>query len=278
MEPSTLGRSRRKPVQKYHDRLADRYDRVYDDPYWRWHDAITWTHLKRFLPSNPSAHALDLGCGTGRWGLKLLQSGFPVTFVDISPRMLDQARAKVEQVGQSHRATFVQADLTDLTALPTDRFAFAVALGEPIGTTASPPTALKQIRRTLADDGVLVASFDNRLACVDFYLERGDLDELGRFLRNGRTHWLTRDPDEQFDVFTYTPSQLKTLLERCGLPLIDMIGKTLLPMRRFRSMLDSPDARRRLTRIEQTLARDPSALARANHLQIAARKPKPPAP
>jgi ubiquinone/menaquinone biosynthesis C-methylase UbiE len=83
--------------------------------------------------------------------------------VDISAKMLDQARMKIEQMGGSGRATFIQADLCDLSALPAGGAALAIALGDPIGCTPSPALALKQICRVLTDDGVLVATFD-RLA------------------------------------------------------------------------------------------------------------------
>jgi len=263
---------RRPATQKYHDRVAGRYDDIYDDAYWAWHDRITWEHIRGFLPKRVDARVLDLGCGTGKWGLKLLESGYAVTFVDISGQMLDQARGRVAGTSWQRRADFVQADLMDLSTLPDATFELAVAMGEPIGCCDSPPAALSQVRRLLSPDGRLVATFDNRLACIDHYLQAGDAAELEAFLRSGRTQWLTRERAERFTIHTYSPAQLRQLLEKIGFECVDMIGKTVLPMRMHRERLADAREARQWAEIERGLHRVEAALGRCAHLQVAARR------
>lgn len=258
-------------VQRYHDRVAGRYDDIYDNAYWQWHDTLTWDHIKGHLPRDLSCAVLDLGCGTGKWAMRLAKSGYRVTCVDISMGMLERARRKFDSAGLSERAEFVRADLKDLSGLARASYGLALALGEPIGCCSKPPEALKQIKRRLVDQGVLIASFDNRLAALDFYLERGDVRELGRFLRTGLTHWLTRDRREQFPIHTYSPGELHKVLGRTGFDVLDMIGKSVLPMRRYRPLLAEADARRAWIKLEKRLWRDPAAMGRAAHLQVAAR-------
>jgi len=260
------------PVRRYHDRVARRYAASYEDAFWQWHDALTWEGLRPFLPSTHAAPTLDLGCGTGKWALRLLDSGYAVTCVDVSGAMVEQARRKIEAVGRAGRATFLQADLCDLSELPDEAFDLALALGDPIGCTQSPTRALRQIRRKLRPAGMLVATLDNRLAAVDHYLEQRDVSALDAFLRTGRTHWLTADPDEQFPIWTYTPAQAVSLFEKCGFEVVDVMGKTVLPMRHYRDLLADSDARRVLTRLETRLSRQAAALGRAAHVQIAARR------
>ncbi|HUU85388.1 MAG TPA: class I SAM-dependent methyltransferase [Phycisphaerae bacterium] len=267
-----MARRRKPAVQRYHDRVAGRYDATYDDDYWLWHDALTWDHLKPHLPSDTRKPVLDLGCGTGKWALKLLKSGYPVTCVDISGPMVERARRKIEEAAPTARASFVQADLCDLSELAAGEFALAVAFGDPIGCSTSPPKALKEIRRRLTDDGLLAATFDNRWAAIDYYLERARPDELDEFLKSGRTHWLTRDRDEQFPIHTYSPAQAVKLLERAGFEIVDLIGKTVLPMRHHRELLTDGQARRTWMKIEKRLWRDPAAIGRAAHIQVIARK------
>ena len=271
--PVLMPRPRRSAVQKYHDRVAGRYDHSYDDAFWKWHDGLTWDHLKGFLPDRVDAPVVDLGCGTGKWGMKLLKSGFPVTFVDISHQMLDQVRLAVEPLGKPAiaRARFIRADLSDLATLDEGHFALATAFGEPIGCTPDPFVTLRQIKRILAPGGLLVATMDNRLAAIDFYLEKGDPAVLTRFLRSGRTHWLTKNADEQFEITTYTPGELRRLLRRAGFEVTDLIGKTVLPMRRHRALLGDSAARMRWAKIERSLWRDADAIGRAAHIQFAAR-------
>ncbi len=267
-----MSRSRRKPVQRYHDRVAHLYDHSYEDEFWQWHDSLTWDYLKPHLPVNLGRPIADLGCGTGKWAAKLLKSGYQVTCIDISHQMLDQARRKIEEQGCARRAAFLQADLMDLTAIPDGTFACAVALGDPIGCTEFPHRAMKEISRVLSEDGVLMATFDNRLAAIDFYLQQSDAEGLTRFLRDGRTHWLTKDAEERFPIYTYAPDDVRRLAESAGFSVVEMVGKTVLSLRNHRHLLAEPEARRTWARIEKSLSRDPAALARASHLQVVCRK------
>lgn len=268
-----MSRQRRSGNQRYHDRVAGRYESIYDDAYWQWHDTLTWDYLKRFLPRDLNSPVADLGCGSGKWGRRLLKSGFRVTFADLSAKMVDEARRHVEEMGMVAKAEFLQADLMDLSGLPEGHFGLATAMGEPLGLAESPQHALRQIARCLAPGGTLVATLDNRIPCIDYYIEKGDCAGLERFVRTGRTHWLTRDPSEQFEIHTFEPKGIERLAADAGMELLDMIGKTVLPMRHHRALLEEPAARRRWANIEQRLARDPANFARCAHLQFAARRP-----
>lgn len=54
-----------------------------------------WTRLLRnWLPPSP-ADVLDLGCGTGSLALLVAEAGHRVVGVDLSPRMVELARAKL---------------------------------------------------------------------------------------------------------------------------------------------------------------------------------------
>src|SRR5438132_1557254 len=104
--------------KRYHDRVARQYDAIYDDPYWHFHDELTWRLVKPHLPRDASAACADLGCGTGKWGWKLLKSGFATTFVDHAAAMIEQTRKKVEELGEAKakKATLVVADIVAMPA------------------------------------------------------------------------------------------------------------------------------------------------------------------
>jgi SAM-dependent methyltransferase len=193
--------------------------------------------------------------------------------VDISAAMLERARANILGDASPARTEFIRADLCDLSEIADGRFALAVALGDPICSASSPPKAMKEIRRVLSNGGTLVATFDNRLAAIEHYLEKGDPRELEQFLRHGRTNWLTRDRSERFELHTFSPNDVRKLVEHAGLEIAEMIGKTVLPMRHFRRHLESPDVRRTWAAIEKSISRDACAMGRASHIQIACRKP-----
>ncbi|MBK8024583.1 MAG: class I SAM-dependent methyltransferase [Chloroflexi bacterium] len=66
------------------------------------------------LGLTPDQRILDMGCGTGRHALELARRGYPVTGVDLSDGMLDQARQAARSEGIIS-VTFQQADATRFT-------------------------------------------------------------------------------------------------------------------------------------------------------------------
>jgi SAM-dependent methyltransferase len=62
----------------------------------------------------PYGPALDLGCGSGVWGVKLAERGWQVTGIDIVETALQRARERVQEAGVDMQ--LVQGDATDLEA------------------------------------------------------------------------------------------------------------------------------------------------------------------
>jgi ubiquinone/menaquinone biosynthesis C-methylase UbiE len=259
--------------KRYHDRVAKKYDAIYDGDFWRFHDRLTWEAIKPYLPRDASAKCCDLGCGTGKWGQRLLKSGFATTFVDNSPAMIEQTRAKLEDLGPKARAaTLLVADIVDLSHMDADQFDLVLAMGDPLSICSDAQKAARQIHRICRPGGTVIATADNRLAAMEYYLQKGDVDGLESLLRTGRTRWLTADAQEQFELTTFTPAGLRTLFERAGFTVLRITGKTILPIRQFKELLSDPANFDRLLKLETDLESDPHSAARASHLQIVAKK------
>lgn len=260
--------------RRYHDRVAARYDAIYEDPFWEFHDLVTWRLIKPHLPRDLSAACADLGCGTGKWGLKLLKTGFATTFVDNSAAMVGQVREKLESMGPKGRkgATLV-GDIVSLPSLASDQFSLVVAMGDPLSICSDAAAAVREMRRILKPGGVAIATVDNKLGSIDHFIERGNLDAMEQFLQTGRTNWLTQDDAERFELKTFTCLSLRQLFERNGFEVLSITGKTIIPARQNRKLFEYPHAIDRLLRLEEDLARDPASAGRAGHLQIAARRP-----
>lgn len=255
----------------YHERVAARYDDIYSGARWEaWHE-LSFEGLKPHIPSDLRAPVIDLGCGTGRYGLRLAKSGYQVTFSDLAENMLEAARRKAAEQNLSQRCTFLRADVMDLRAFPKDHFALAMAQGDPLSFAAYPPKALKEIRRLLRPQGVLVASVDQTYAAIAHYAEKNDLDGLGRLLQRGEMEWLAREQEERFTVHTFTVEGLRELLEQAGFEVLDIFGKTVLPFKKLEPAFEEPATKRSLLALEKKLCRKPSAMGLASHLQFAAR-------
>jgi ubiquinone/menaquinone biosynthesis C-methylase UbiE len=259
--------------RRYHDRVARQYDAIYDDPYWEFHDQLTWRMIKPYLPRDATAACCDLGCGTGKWGLKLLKSGWPTTFVDSAGAMIEQVRAKLESIGpKKNKAKLVVADIVQMPEVPSDAFSLVLAMGDPLSICSDPGAACREFARICKPGGIVVATADNKLAALDHYVERGNLDALEDFLKHGKTNWLTADERERFELTTFTPASLSAMFRKFGFEIVDITGKTIVPVRQNKRLLEHPDAIERLLKIEADLSRDPAAAGRAGHLQIVARR------
>jgi len=66
---------------------------------------------------------------------------------------------------------------------------------------------------------------------------------------------------------------LRKLFEQAGLEVIEVAGKTILPVRKYKHWLEKEGAFERLLKLEERLAQDASSAAVAGHLQVRARRP-----
>lgn len=265
--------------RKYHDRVASRYDSIYDDAYWDFHDRVTWNHIKAFVPVNLGAAVMDLGCGTGKWGLKLLKAGYATTFTDLSNNMLEEVRKKLQDWSQqpdlsskAARATVEQADAVDLRAFPEGHFELVTAMGDIVSICSDSGRCLSEVHRLLKPGGMFVFTVDNHLAAIDHFIANGSLEALAAFIKTGRTEWLTKNVDERFAVRMFTPHQIDSVTRGKGFEVVSRIGKTVIPARQNRKLFEEEGAVEKLVELEMILQRDPSAASRASHLQIAARR------
>ncbi|MFF3113265.1 class I SAM-dependent methyltransferase [Kitasatospora sp. NPDC057904] len=116
---------------------------------------LAWTRLlERWVPSAPSGpfDVLDVGCGTGSLSMLLARRGHRVTGVDLAPRMLERARAKLAEAGLPAR--FLTGDAA---APPVGEERFDVLLCRHLlWTLPDPEAALRQWTALLRPGGRLV--------------------------------------------------------------------------------------------------------------------------
>ncbi|MCE9582124.1 MAG: methyltransferase domain-containing protein [Planctomycetes bacterium] len=256
--------------ERYYDRIAHRYDEMYDTPYWDIYRRVTWEHIKPILPRERS-RILDIGGGTGIWAIKFAKAGHDIVCADLSHKMVDVARAKAEEAGVADRVKCVRSDMQDLKEFGDGEFAMVWAQGDPLSYVPDPVLAVKNVARVLKPGGLFVASVDSKFAAIEHFLQRGRVEELEKFLRNGKDEWLADRAEERFPVTFFSPADLEKLLERRGFEVVSMIGKTVLPLRAHEKLLEDKEDFRRLLDLELSLNRERALLGAASHLEVAAR-------
>jgi len=259
--------------RKYHDRIAAKYDQVYDSPYWRFYRDLSWRHLKPFLPAQRPARGADLGCGTGWFGVRMLRAGLAVTFLDPSGKMLEEARtAAAAEEARGLDTAFVQAGLEQMAEIATGSLDFATGQGDPLSFCADPERALRELHRVLAPEAFLVLSVDNRCAGVRTLLDEGGTDGALELLRTGRTEWRADKKDERFGMKMFDAEELAALFEKTGFTVCSRIGKTCLVQRKHEELLAETEARTQWMLAEERVHGKAHWLAAASHLQFAVRR------
>jgi SAM-dependent methyltransferase len=153
---------------------------VYDD-FTAHHDYELW--LGNLLPQlrrhGLSGHRLlDVGCGTGKSFLPMLARGWEVTACDISPSMLELARAKVGEAAQ-----LTVADMRELPEF--GEFDLVWALDDAVNYLLSADElgdALRGMRANLAPAGLLMFDVNTLQTYRSFFAEVQRVERGGRRL------------------------------------------------------------------------------------------------
>jgi SAM-dependent methyltransferase len=155
----------------------DRFARFYDADYRHYQEDI---NLILDLADQTGDPILELGCGTGRVLLPLLDAGHTVTGVDISPALLGVAAEKMQLANYESRCTLHKADLRTFD-LPDKTFAFAFCTSNTLmhlATQQDQLTLLRNVYRHLRPGGLLLIDLFNpdvaRLNSVNGLLELAD--------------------------------------------------------------------------------------------------------
>lgn len=98
--------------------------------------------------------ALDIGCGVGRWSLELAARGHEVTGIDLSPHMIDLARARAAQEGAT--CSFSAADVISLQLGQSFDLILCVTVLQHILDPAQAQAAIQRLAAHLAPGGQLI--------------------------------------------------------------------------------------------------------------------------
>jgi SAM-dependent methyltransferase len=169
-----------RPGRQWAEQAYEAIAPVYDD-FTAHHNYELW--LGNLLPElrrhGLRGHRLlDVGCGTGKSFLPMLERGWEVTACDISPSMLELARAKAGNA--------VQLSVADMRELPVfGEFDLVWALDDAVNYLLNARElgdALSGMRANLAPGGLLMFDVNTLQAYRSFFAETERLERGGRRL------------------------------------------------------------------------------------------------
>jgi ubiquinone/menaquinone biosynthesis C-methylase UbiE len=258
--------------KEYYDERADGYDEAFGTLYFRVYDAVTWKYLEPYVPTERNALVLDAGGGSGRWAIKMAAKGCRIVLLDSSGGMLEVASAKMKRANLQGAMDIIEADMAE-TGFRDETFDM-ILCEHALFLFKDPTIVLRELVRILKKKARLIVSAQNRYVLSLGWLSgKPSSENVDRVFRTlTRKDYQCMTTDGKVKVYTWTPNELQTMLERNGLCVEKMVGKGItMPLRiRKETYLrkDYPqDLLDRILKIEFALCEEPDALGLAGHLQ-----------
>ncbi len=194
--------------------------------------AVTTYTLNRYLPHD--GRILDIGGGPGRYSIWLAQRGYRIVLADISPNLLDIARAKIAEASvQSQIEEVVTCDACDLSRFGDNSFDGVLCLGpfyhliEP----ADRERAISELVRVLKPNGIAFVAFMPIYSFLRRTLAlRGERHHLAqpafvsRLMNEGV---FLNDVSGRFNAgYGVRPNEVAPFMEQHGLQTIELLADT----------------------------------------------------
>ncbi len=235
--------------------------------------------LTRALPKAPG-RILDVGGAAGAYSAWLADRGYEVHLIDVSPRLVEEAR-------QRHRAAtkpIASFTVADARRLPQpDSFADAVLVMGPLyhlQERRDRMAALREAHRVAAEGGVAAVAAISRYApSLDGLAHRHALDPRfvairDRGLADGRHVNDTGDATYFTTAYLHTPEGLRSEMTEAGFADVEVLGVEgpgwILPD--FEERWANDALRADLLHVARTLEREPSLVGASAHLLGIGRK------
>jgi len=188
---------------RHFDELATRFaEKIYGGAKGAIRLAVLQADLAEALPDRP-LRILDIGAGLGHMALWLAQRGHHLTLAEPAAPMLEGARARFAEAGQT--ATFIQAPWQDLLGQLTEPYDLVLCHAV-LEWLAEPESILPVLHQLTAPSGWLSLAYYNRDALVYRNLLKGHFRKLRSNRLEGEKQSLT--PQKPLD-----PRELKAQLD-----------------------------------------------------------------
>lgn len=112
-----------KEMLAYYEERAGEYDELYTGqmPAIRAHGELyvkETEEISRIAAGFGKGHLLDIACGTGFWALRYARNCDRLTFIDQSQSVLAICRDRMDRLGFTDKADFIQGNFFDIDLLP----------------------------------------------------------------------------------------------------------------------------------------------------------------
>ena len=264
-------------VRAYYDAFAEE-TRLTSGPF-QLELSRTQDILARVLP-RPPARIVDVGGAAGTYSSWLATQGYEVHLVDLSPRLVEEAR----KLSATLARPIASLAVGDARALPqADASADAVLLMGPLYHLTEADERLRALRdagRVLKPSGLLVVAGISRYAsALDGLASRAGVDPVFKRIRDqdlidGQHRNPTRHPGYFTTAYFHRPEDLRAEMEHAGFADVSVLGVEgpawLLPD--FEERWKDEALRQDILEVARALETEPAVLGGSAQLRGLGRK------
>jgi ubiquinone/menaquinone biosynthesis C-methylase UbiE len=245
---------------------------------------VNWHYIKANLPQ--SGKILDNGAGPGKYSMELAKLGYNVTLTDLTPKLVEIAKAKAIELGVEKQFTqFLVRNAKNLFDLYTDQFDASLMLGPlyHLQNEEDRIQAVEELRRVTKIGGVVFVAVRPRLSkiltALMFPTQWKPLDnmsEINHFKETGIFNHL--DKGRFTGAYFFKIEDIKPFFERHGFETLALLSSTgiggRLTTENWEYWRSRGEAEMLMELIYESAA-DPYILGTATHLLYIGRKNKP---
>jgi ubiquinone/menaquinone biosynthesis C-methylase UbiE len=193
---------------------------------------INWHYIKKYLPK--TGKILDNGAGPGKYAIRLAQDGYKVTLTDLTPKLVETAKEKVNELGLINQFDgFYVADARDLSVLKSEQFDASLMMGPMyhLQLEHNRDAAVKELYRVTKKDGIVYVAFMPRIRHVltsllfpQHWKPNDNMDSIKEFLRTGIFNH--SDKGRFTGAYYFNIEDIKPFMESHGFETLNLIGST----------------------------------------------------
>lgn len=169
-------------VSNKYNEVSKSYSSEYNNLYWQISDELTINFMDKYIPG--LASIIDIGCGTGNFGIYYLLNGRNVDFCDISEKMLDIVRKKVKSINYMDSIDFINKDIKSNSFSLSKSYDVMIMEGDVLGyCLQEDKRALANLDKYLNNEGIIFIGVDNIIKKSIKYF-KNDIEQLNKLLES----------------------------------------------------------------------------------------------
>lgn len=205
----------------FYEKIARKYDEMYDELTWNVHHEIIRRILIDEFDKRSPEKVLDLGAGTGRWAIFFAKMGFDVTAVEPSSEMIAVMKEKIPpDLSEKIKLMEITAEKIEFS----NEFDLINAQGDILSYLEDPNEGLQRIWKALKPDGLFVGTADSKYWFLKDLSRMGDFAEISSIEKNPVLFIGNASIDLTFKTRLFTSKTLHELLETHGFEVSEISG------------------------------------------------------